>query len=143
VLEAVANDCRALGAKEVHVIAADLADQAAVTSTIEQAIEKLGGLDILILNHIIGYFNKWNSPQGHLNNKDLAEIFSVNTLSYINAATAALPALEQSKGAITVVSSAAAKMGMPMVAPYSATKHALRKLSIDNGLLSTIDFWLC
>ena len=56
-------------------------------------------------------------------------MFDVNTMSYIQAATLALPALTESHGSILVVSSAAGKMGMPFVAPYAASKHALRKLN--------------
>jgi NAD(P)-dependent dehydrogenase (short-subunit alcohol dehydrogenase family) len=58
--------------------------------------------------------------------QEVARLFAVNTFSYINAATLALPHLEKTGGSIIVVSSAAGKQGMPLVAPYSATKHALR-----------------
>lgn len=47
--------------------------------------------------------------------------------SYIYLATYALPHLEASHGALSVVSSGAGQMGLPKVAPYAATKHALRK----------------
>ena len=53
-------------------------------------------------------------------------LLDVNTLSYIHAATEALAPLQASRGSIVVVSSAAGKMGMPNVAPYAASKHALR-----------------
>jgi short-subunit dehydrogenase len=36
-----------------------------------------------------------------------------------------MPWLEASRGRLVVVSSAAGKLGLPRVAPYAATKHAL------------------
>ena len=53
----------------------------------------------------------------------LRQTFDVNTFSFIALATAALPELESSRGAIVAVSSMAGKMGLPAVAAYSASKH--------------------
>ena len=54
-----------------------------------------------------------------------ARHFDVNTFSFIALATAALPELEVSRGTIVAVSSMAGKMGLPAVAVYSGSKHAL------------------
>jgi corticosteroid 11-beta-dehydrogenase isozyme 1 len=84
----------------------------------------LGGIDTLILNHIVGYWGNWGlAGQPAL----LRNIIAVNTLSYIYIASNALPFLTQSNGTIAVVSSLAGVIGLPKVAPYSASKHALRK----------------
>ena len=127
VLDRVAAQCVAAGAKEVHVLPTDLKSQLAVNTMMGNAINLLGGLDVLVLDHIVGYFDSWALESGRLSEDELVNMFQVNTLSYIHAATFALPYLAESHGSISVVSSAAAKMGMPRVAPYSASKHALRE----------------
>ena len=55
------------------------------------------------------------------------KIFAVNTLSYIYMyiSSYALPALAESGGRIIAVGSAAGRQGLPRVAPYSASKHAV------------------
>jgi NAD(P)-dependent dehydrogenase (short-subunit alcohol dehydrogenase family) len=130
VLEAVAAYSLSLGASRALAFPVDFSNQTATEHAIQEAAKALGGIDVLVLNHIVGYFDSWAVPSGRLSSDALANLFAVNTLSYITAATAALPHLEESRGSISVVSSAAAKMGMPMVAPYSASKHALRELKV-------------
>ena len=49
----------------------------------------------------------------------------MNVFSYIYLATMAMPALEKSGGRLVVVGSGAGLMGLPKVAPYSASKHAI------------------
>jgi NAD(P)-dependent dehydrogenase (short-subunit alcohol dehydrogenase family) len=97
-----------------------------------------GGIDILVLNHIIGFFDPWaipsTAPPGASpdNIQKLKQVIDVNALSYMYLATFALPHLRRSPiqadgygGSVIVVSSMAGKMGMSHVAPYSASKHAL------------------
>mmetsp|Transcript_23391 Transcript_23391/g.66190 ORF Transcript_23391/g.66190 Transcript_23391/m.66190 type:complete len:336 (+) Transcript_23391:88-1095(+) len=64
----------------------------------------------------------------------IQKLFEVNALSYMYLSTVAAPALARSGsaapgpgggGQLIVVSSAAGKLGLPKVAPYSSTKHAL------------------
>jgi short-subunit dehydrogenase len=100
---------------------------------IDTAVAQLGGLDVLILNHIIGYYDDWAARvmRGHVEGtleKDLSfvdQIFSINTLSYIYLSSYALPELAKASGKIIAVGSAAGKQGLPRVAPYAATKHAV------------------
>ena len=82
------------------------------------------------------------------------QTFDVNTFSFMSLATAALPELEATGGAIVVVSSMAGKMGLPAVAAYSSSKHALHgffdslrhdlvnsrsNVSITTAILGSID----
>ncbi|KAJ1627629.1 hypothetical protein T492DRAFT_1023535 [Pavlovales sp. CCMP2436] len=83
------------------------------------------------MNHINAplSWGMWSGPEGVAAGDGgaqiLRSIFAVNVFSYVLLATAALPALEASKGSLVVVSSATGKMGMPLTAAYSSTKHAL------------------
>ena len=134
-LERVAARCRELGAASVRVHAADLSTKEGARGLIDSAEKALGGIDYLILNHIIGMYEDWAGAimQGH-KDKNLDEsltwvdkIFRVNILSYIYLSSYALPALSQSEhgGRIIAVGSGAGKSGFPRVAPYSSTKHAV------------------
>ena len=138
-LDAVAEKARAIGAAhstKVDVVTADLGDDAAPSQVVGAAVDKMGGLDVLVLNHIYSApgasWATWSGPTGvaagsggTAGNTLLRKIFNLNTFSYINIATAALPHLEVSSGSVVVVSSGAGKLGLPKVAAYSASKHAL------------------
>ena len=110
VLERVQAECVRLGAQQVEHLPVDLSTSTASAELIRFAEEKLGGIDVLVLNHIIGYYQPWSAES------DLAraeKLISVNTLSYVYLATHALPALERSHGTIGVVSSLAGKTANP------------------------------
>lgn len=82
----------------------------------------LSGVDIVVLDHIFGYYGRWTARS------DLTTVpkhFAVNTISYINIATLCLPELQKSSGRIIILSSFVGVVPAPRVAPYSATKHAL------------------
>jgi len=54
-----------------------------------------------------------------------ADLFSLNVLSQVGLAKAALPALRAGRGRIVVIASAAGKLASPGQAAYAASKHAL------------------
>ena len=134
-LERVAARCRDLGAASVLVHAADLSTKEGSRGLIESAEKSMGGIDYLILNHIIGMYDDWPKiiMRGHETatlDDSLAwvdKVFRVNILSYIYLSSYALPALSRSEhgGRIIAVGSGAGKSGFPRVAPYSSTKHAV------------------
>ena len=135
VLERVQAECVRLGAQQVQRLPVDLSTSTASAELIRFAEEKLGGIDVLVLNHIIGYYHSWSEKS------DLAraeKMISINTLSYVYLATHALPALERSHGTIAVVSSMAGKAPNHCTSIYSASKFALHgffeSLRIDLSL---------
>ena len=67
------------------------------------AEKRLGGIDILVLNHYVFQFGKWlGTPE---NVTDFHKTMDVNFYAYIMTATHALPALKKSKGSIIVMDS--------------------------------------
>jgi len=102
---------------------------------VAEANLKLGGIDVLVLNHIIGMYDDWAAHlmKGHATNvidEDMDwvdKLFKVNILSYIYISSYALPALANSKegGRIIAVGSMAGRQGLARVAPYASTKHAM------------------
>ncbi|XP_030639899.1 hydroxysteroid 11-beta-dehydrogenase 1-like protein [Chanos chanos] len=120
-LQQVVKKCKELGAKKAEYIPADMSSTTDPFTVVEFALDKLGGLDHLVLNHIgITSFGLWDGDVEHVR-----WLLQVNFLSYLQMTKKALPALEESKGSIIVVSSMAGKIFTPFVAPYTATKSAL------------------
>lgn len=121
VLQQVVEKCLSLGAQKAFYIAADMANEADPDKVVDYALEKLGGLDYLVLNHIgPSPFSMWKGDVDHTK-----WLMKVNFFSFIQMAWKALPSLEQNKGSLVVVSSLLGKMTSPFVAPYSSTKFAL------------------
>ncbi|XP_041791443.1 hydroxysteroid 11-beta-dehydrogenase 1-like protein [Chelmon rostratus] len=128
VLQEVAQKCLSLGAQKALYIAADMASESDPDKVVDFALEKLGGLDYLILNHIgPSPFTLWTGDVEHIK-----WLMKVNFFSYVQMAWKAMASLEQSKGSLVVVSSLLGKMPSPFVAPYTSTKFAL------NGFFGTL-----
>lgn len=120
-LQKVVSRCLELGAASAHSIAGTMEDMTFAEQFVVKAGKLMGGLDMLILNHI-------TQTSMTLFNEDIhsvRKVMEVNFLSYVVLTTAALPMLKQSNGSIAVISSLAGKMTLPLIASYSASKFAL------------------
>jgi 2-keto-3-deoxy-L-fuconate dehydrogenase len=108
-------------------VQADVTDDAAVRRAVEEAVERLGGLDVLVNNAGVG-------AQGTVEDNDDDEwrrVFDINVLGMVRVARAALPHLRASeRAAIVNTSSIAATAGLPQRALYSATKGAVLSLTL-------------
>ncbi|NXE56611.1 DHI1L protein, partial [Casuarius casuarius] len=121
VLQKVMKKCLKLGAKKVFYIPADMSSSSEPEKVVQFAVQKLGGLDYLVLNHIgMTPFQMWDGDVEHTR-----WLMQVNFFSYVALATAALPTLEENKGSLVVVSSLTGKIPTPFTTSYSATKFAL------------------
>ncbi|KAF0042283.1 hypothetical protein F2P81_005815 [Scophthalmus maximus] len=121
VLQQVAEKCMSLGAQEALYVAADMGNELDPDKVVDFALEKLGGLDYMVLNHIgPSPFSMWNGDVEHVR-----WLMKVNFFSYIQMAWKSLESLERSKGSLVIVSSLLGKMTSPFVAPYTSTKSAL------------------
>ncbi|XP_030076569.1 11-beta-hydroxysteroid dehydrogenase 1 isoform X1 [Microcaecilia unicolor] len=120
-LKKVVAKCLELGAPSAHYIAGSMDDMVFAESVVKKAENLLGGLDMLILNHIGNYYI--NFFNGDI--KYVRKLMEINFLSYVTMTVAALPMLKDTNGSIVVVSSIAGKMASPLAVPYSATKFAL------------------
>lgn len=125
-LNEVLKKCRELGGEgQIYgYVVGDMMDLDSTESLIQTAAEKLGGLDVLLLNHIILFpFGEWTGSKQNIS--DIRKVMTVNFESYVHLASYALPYLETSNGSIVVVSSVAGKIAQQYVALYSASKFAL------------------
>lgn len=108
-------------------VVADLSDDVSVRAAVAEAVETLGGLDVLVNNAGIG-------ATGSVADNDDEEwhrVFDVNVLGVVRTTRAALPALRASEHAAVVnTCSIAAWTGLPQRAVYSATKGAVQALTL-------------
>jgi NAD(P)-dependent dehydrogenase (short-subunit alcohol dehydrogenase family) len=123
----LADAVAAIGDQARYVVA-DIADEAAVTKAAKEAAETLGGLHIVVANaggtQAIG-------PLALIDKAAFEDDLSVNvtgTFLTIKAAVPFLAAPGQGGGSIVAVSSIAAALTHPLMAPYSVAKAALDML---------------
>ncbi|MCS6976586.1 MAG: SDR family oxidoreductase [Gemmatales bacterium] len=121
-IETLADELRRQGA-EVEAVRGDVTNPDDRRRMIETAVEKFGGLDILINNAGIG-------ATGHFidaSEDRLRKIFEVNFFAVCELIRLALPVLMQgNKPMIVNISSAAGKRALPARSEYSASKFALQ-----------------
>lgn len=120
-LREVAEQVRALG-REALILPGDVADQDQVIRIVKETLARWGRVDILVSNAGIYYHSTIFDLTANLMEKSL----EVNFLSHVYAVLAVLPImLEQRDGHIVLVSSMAAKRGVPTDVPYAPAKYAL------------------
>ncbi|KAM5202745.1 TRAF3-interacting JNK-activating modulator-like isoform 2-T2 [Hipposideros larvatus] len=102
-LKKVVSRCQELGAASAHYIAGTMEDLTFAEQFVAKAGKLMGGLDMLILNHITSASLEPFIDDVHLVRKSM----EVNFLSYVVLSVAALPMLKESNGSIVVVSSVA------------------------------------
>lgn len=120
-LEEVAALCRERGSQAV-VLPADVGVESDCERLVELAVERLGGLDLLILN---AGQDMWARLDELEDASILERILRVNYLGPAWLTRFALPHLKASRGRIVVVSSLAGLTGVPTRTGYAASKHAL------------------
>jgi len=109
-----------------HQVVGDVSDPA-VADAVQQAVERLGGLDVLVNNAGVG-------AAGTVEDSDddvFRRLHEVNVLGTVRVSRAALPALRRSEAAVIVnTCSVAAQVGLPQRAAYSASKGAVWSLTL-------------
>lgn len=110
-----------LGAADVHTVAADVRDREAVEAATARALELLGGLDVL-LTAAVGA--AWG-PFVDTDPDDFEATVATLLFGTANAVRAALPHLEDSRGAVVAIGSTAAHLPVPTMSAYTAGKHGL------------------
>ncbi len=105
----------------VEVLACDLTDDAAVPGAVEEALRKLGGLDVLINNAGIGGPAPAELPPGEEARRQL----EINLLGTWRVSAACADALVNSRGRVVMIASRMAVMQLPLAAAYGASKRAM------------------
>ena len=121
---------RALGGEHL-VVPTDVADPDACRRLIDAACDRFGRLDTLVCNAGYGHI----SPVAGTTGDEMRRIFAVNVFGTTDCIEAAVPRLREQaerdgwRGQVVIVSSAAARRGLPYFGAYSATKAAQLSLA--------------
>jgi SDR family mycofactocin-dependent oxidoreductase len=131
-LESVRAECDAIA------VVADIRDQAALDDAVRRATDAYGGLDaaIAVAGGIAGGAPAWETTD-----EVWSTMFGINVEGVWRLARAAVPALLRRpvprQGRFVAVSSAGGTLGLPLLAGYSAAKHAVvglvRSLAAELG----------
>lgn len=122
------------------VLVADVTAPDQVRGAVAGAIEKLGGLDVLVNDAGVGWAHTADRPP----DEDVRRILEVNLFGAWTTTSAALPALLASRGHVVNVASGIAILALPYGAAYSASKRALAaysdvlRLELDGRVTVTV-----
>ena len=140
-LEQAAEACREAGA-EALAVRADVTEPAQSKLLVARAVERFGGVDVLVNNAGIGMIARFDEVQ------DLSVFEAVMRVNYLGAVYAtwhAVPELKKTRGQIVAVTSLTGLTGVPYRTGYAASKHAmhgffesLRIELADSGIAVTI-----
>jgi NAD(P)-dependent dehydrogenase (short-subunit alcohol dehydrogenase family) len=110
-----------LNADDDGIIACDVRDQSSVDAAVAEAIEVLGGLNVLINNAGIGPVHS----AGARPDASADAVIDVNLMGPWRVTGAAMPALLESNGRVVNVASGLAHMAVPLAAGYCMAKRGL------------------
>jgi NAD(P)-dependent dehydrogenase (short-subunit alcohol dehydrogenase family) len=110
-----------LDASDASTLSCDVRDPESVNAAVAEAVERLGGLDVLINNAGIGLPQRASLPPG----RDVDDVLAVNLLGPWRVSAAALPALRASRGRIVNVASGLAHLTVPLAPAYCMSKRGL------------------
>jgi 3-oxoacyl-[acyl-carrier protein] reductase len=133
--EAVIETITAAGGDAVF-LPADLADETACTTLIDEAADRLGGLTVLVNNAATASGGR--SPIGDFDSAVWERVLRVNLTAVAWLCRAAIPhMLRAGHGSIVNVSSRQAERASAGLAPYAASKGGLnaltRSIAVDYG----------
>lgn len=118
-----ATALREAGARVVEL---DVTDDRSVDSGVAQALDAVGGLDVVINNAGVGS----NGILETFTPADWQKSFDVNVFGVHRVNRAVLPAMRaQGSGLLVMISSVVGRMALPFFGPYNAAKFAVEGLA--------------
>jgi NAD(P)-dependent dehydrogenase (short-subunit alcohol dehydrogenase family) len=121
-LGTLVDELTGAGAQAVAV-PTDITDEAAVDALVRAAEERFGRVDTWVTVPAVSIYG----TVADISVAEFRRVLEVNFLGHVAAAKAAVPALERAGGGVLVgVASVESYRSLPLHAPYSASKFALR-----------------
>ncbi len=118
----VAQELRESGASVIEI---DVTNEVSVANGAKEAVQALGGIDVLINNAGIGVMGMHE----FFTMEDYYKVFEVNVFGVHRMNRAVLPYLRDSKGLIIYTSSLNGRFIVPFYGPYTVSKWALEALA--------------
>ncbi|ORW72078.1 SDR family oxidoreductase, partial [Mycobacterium riyadhense] len=109
------------GDDRLLTVVADVRDLPAMQAAADQAVEKFGGIDVVVANAGIGSYGSVLQ----VDPEAFKRVLDVNLLGVFHTVRATLPSVIERRGYVLIVSSLAAYTACPGLAPYNATKAAV------------------
>ncbi|CAK8673939.1 unnamed protein product [Clavelina lepadiformis] len=122
-LKNVIEKCKNLGSQNAMYIAASMDSLENASRVITEAKEKLGEIDMLILNHINP--SRMGGFCDNLTAQEIETKFVANVLANVHMTALAMESLKANLGRILYVSSFASVGGTPFLLPYVTHKSAM------------------
>jgi NAD(P)-dependent dehydrogenase (short-subunit alcohol dehydrogenase family) len=114
-----------LGDDRVLTASADVRDLPAMQAAVDRAVERFGGIDVVVANAGILSF----SSVLHGDPAAFKRVLDVNVLGVFNTVHAALPTVIERRGYVLIVSSVAAFAAAPGMAAYDASKAGVEQVA--------------
>ena len=126
VLDQLAGECLAKGARAAHAIKADVTDAEQLAAVAELAIEKTGSIDVWINNAGAGAVGEYDDIPLEIHEK----VVRTNLLGHMNGTYAVLPVFKlQGYGILINTISVGGWVPEPYAVAYTASKYGLRGFS--------------
>ncbi|MFF6787734.1 NAD(P)-dependent dehydrogenase (short-subunit alcohol dehydrogenase family) [Streptomyces filamentosus] len=119
--DVVGLDLRPSGDEPFPVLGCDVTDDASVAAAVAEALELLGGLDVLVNNAGVG----GPAPAEYAPGEEVRRQLEVNLLGTWRVTAACVGALVAARGRVVMVASRMAVMQLPLAAAYGASKRAM------------------
>src|SRR6202049_3327882 len=113
------------GDEQVLTVVADVCNLAAMNSAAEQAVQKFGGIDVVVANAGIAIYGSVLQ----VDPEAFKRVMDVNVLGVFHTVRATLPAVIDRRGYVLIVSSLAAYAAAPGLAPYNAAKAGIEQFA--------------
>lgn len=120
-VEVVGLDLAASDEVTAPVVACDVTDDASVVAACGEAVDRLGGLDLLVNNAGVGGPAPATEPPSDVVRRQI----EVNLLGTWRVTAACVPALVESRGRVVMLASRMAVMQLPLAAAYGVSKRGL------------------
>jgi NAD(P)-dependent dehydrogenase (short-subunit alcohol dehydrogenase family) len=114
-----------LGEDRVLTAVADVRDLPAMQVVAARAVERFGGIDVVVANAGIASYGSLLQ----VDPEAFKRVLDVNVLGVFHTVRAALPALIERRGYVLIVSSLAAYAAAPGLTPYNASKAGVEILA--------------
>ncbi|GAA2538686.1 SDR family oxidoreductase [Winogradskya consettensis] len=122
-LEGASLEARAAGAADVRTYQVDVADPDAVQDAADDVARTWGGIDVWINDAMVSVF----APAWEISPAEYRRVTEVNYLGTVHGTLAALSHMRPAgHGTVVQIGSALAYRGIPLQAPYCASKHAIQ-----------------